>query len=67
MRWRAPSAIRIAASAAALLGEYLCLRLLGRLSHSAFSAVDATDVSARAGIISALGSNMAVSTITGVG
>jgi hypothetical protein len=26
-----------AASAAALLGEYLCRRLLRRLSHSAFS------------------------------
>jgi hypothetical protein len=38
-----------------LLGEYLCRRLLRRLSHSAFSAVDVTDVSAQAGIGSASG------------
>ena len=44
-----------AASAAALLGEYLSRRLLRRLSHSAFSTVDVTDVSARAGIVSASG------------
>jgi hypothetical protein len=55
-----------AASAAALLGEYLCRRLLRRwLSHSAFSTVDVTDVSARAGIFSASGCTIAaVSTIT---
>jgi len=50
------------------LREYLCRRLLGRLSHSAFSMMDVTDVSARAGIVSASGSTIAaVSTITGVG
>ena len=55
-----------AASAAALLGEYLCRRLLRRLSHNAFSTVDVTDVSARAGIVSASDSVIAaVSTITG--
>jgi hypothetical protein len=50
------------------LREYLCRRLLRRLSHSAFSMMDVTDVSARAGIVSASGSTIAaVSTITGVG
>jgi hypothetical protein len=61
--------VECAASAAALLCEYLCRRLLRRLSHYAFLYGSMKpDVSARAGIISASDSVIAaVSTITGVG